>query len=95
MKRPLSVSLPLIFLLCLLVITFFNGTGRAQTPPPHAQAQTAVTPNASGSVAAQTGDEAEARRRAAARPGRRLKTFLNKAKGWGDNPAAKPLSLHP
>ena len=65
MKRLLSVVVPVLLLLSFSVIIFFNHTGRAQTPAPDAQAHNdaAVTPNASGSVAAQTGETFEARRR--------------------------------
>src|ERR1044072_8627114 len=58
MKRLPPVVFPVLLLLTCSVIIFFNAKGRAQT-----QHNGAVTPNASGSVAAQTGDEAEARRR--------------------------------
>lgn len=60
MKRLLSVVVPVLILLSFSVIIFFNETGRAQT---QSVGPAAVTPNASGSVAAQTGDEIEARRR--------------------------------
>src|ERR1044072_7597111 len=70
MKRLLSVVVPVLFVLSLSVIIFFNDTGRAQTPTPNAQTQNgapavapAVTPNPSGSVAAQTGESFEAQRR--------------------------------
>src|SRR5215217_7144931 len=67
MKRLLSVVVPVLLILSFSVIIFFNETGRAQPPPADALTQNdgpaAVTPNASGSVAAQTGEAFEARRR--------------------------------
>jgi cytochrome c553 len=58
MKRLPSVVVPVLLLLTFSVIIFFNDTVRAQT-----QSGGAVTPNASGSVAAQTGESIEAQRR--------------------------------
>ncbi|HEX6185301.1 MAG TPA: cytochrome b/b6 domain-containing protein [Pyrinomonadaceae bacterium] len=67
MKRLLSVVVPVLLLLTFSVVIFFNAAGRAQGVPANTQTQdggpAAVTPNASGSVAAQTGEAAEARRR--------------------------------
>src|ERR1044071_3526490 len=66
MKRLLSVCVPLLLLLTFSVIVFFNAAGRAQGVPANTQTQdggpAAVTPNASDSVAAQTGEEPAASR---------------------------------
>src|SRR5215203_1811302 len=58
MKRLLSVAVLLFLLLTFAADIFFKDTARAQT-----QSSGPVTPNAAGSVAAQTGETAEARRR--------------------------------
>src|SRR5215204_6234449 len=64
MKRLLSVAVPVFLLLTFAADIFFNDTARAQTQPASAQTQSGpVTPNAAGSVAAQPGEKAEARRR--------------------------------
>ena len=59
MKRLPSVVVPVLLLLSFSVVIFFNAKGRAQTPPANTQTRNtdaAVMPNASGSVAAQTGE---------------------------------------
>jgi formate dehydrogenase gamma subunit len=64
MKRLPAVVVPVLFLLAFSADIFFNDAARAQAPNASAQTQNVpVTPNAAGSVAAQTGETVEARRR--------------------------------
>src|ERR1044071_3018842 len=64
MKRLPAVVVPVLFLLAFSADIFFDDAARAQAPNANAQTQNVpVTPNAAGSVAAQTGETVEARRR--------------------------------
>src|SRR5919206_1886844 len=98
MKRLLAVVVPVLFLLSFSADIFFNDAARAQTPPASGQTQSGpVTPNAAGSVAAQTGETFEARRRLQCQechgPGRML-PYLGGSLFHADEPRAYDSGFH-